>query len=300
MLIVCVLFMQTYSVSAESTTEPEFVIEDRVLTKYNGTEKDIVIPDSVEVIGEHAFFPCHSMESIVIPNSVKEIQDRAFSCCINLKELKIPSSVKKIGDDVFYLCKNLKTVTMSNSVTEFGARNFYDCIRLEEIKLSNNLTKIPEGTFWGCRSLKEITIPKNAKEIEFYAFNGCRDLSKVVVSSSVKAIDEYLSFSTGKNYDNADLVFYAPKGSYAESYAKKTNIGFKALAINKTSVTLKAGQTYQLYMGIPSNLDYWKSSKSSIASVNSYTGKVTAKKKGTATITGTLFGKKYTCTVKVV
>lgn len=70
--------------------------------------------------------------------------------------------------------------------------------------------------------------------------------------------------------------------------------------INKSSLTLKVGATYQLNAlvnGVKKSAS-WKSSNSSVATVNS-SGKVTAKKAGTATITATLNGKKVTCKVTV-
>lgn len=70
--------------------------------------------------------------------------------------------------------------------------------------------------------------------------------------------------------------------------------------MNKTSLTLTAGSTYQLRALVNgvSKAASWKSSSSSIASVNS-SGKVTAKKAGTATITATVNGTSVTCKVTV-
>ena len=70
--------------------------------------------------------------------------------------------------------------------------------------------------------------------------------------------------------------------------------------INKTSLTLTAGNTYQLNAmvnGVTKTAS-WSSSDSSVASVNSK-GKVTAKKVGTTTITAELNGTTVTCKVTV-
>ncbi len=68
--------------------------------------------------------------------------------------------------------------------------------------------------------------------------------------------------------------------------------------LNKKSVTLIKGQTTTLKMKGTSKKVTWSSSKESIATVSSK-GKVTAKKKGTTTITAKVGGKKYTCKVTV-
>ena len=70
------------------------------------------------------------------------------------------------------------------------------------------------------------------------------------------------------------------------------------IKINKNILTLNKGKTFQLKVTGTQKKVTWKSSKSSVAKVNSK-GKVTAKKEGTAKITATVNGKKYTCKVTV-
>ena len=68
--------------------------------------------------------------------------------------------------------------------------------------------------------------------------------------------------------------------------------------INKTKASLVKGKTLQLKISGTSKKIKWSSSKKSVATVSSK-GKVTAKKKGTATITAKVGSKKYTCKVTV-
>jgi hypothetical protein len=68
--------------------------------------------------------------------------------------------------------------------------------------------------------------------------------------------------------------------------------------LNKTKVTMPVGGTVKLKVSGTSKKVTWKSSNEKIATVSSK-GKVTAKKKGTAKITATVNGEKYTCKVTV-
>lgn len=71
-----------------------------------------------------------------------------------------------------------------------------------------------------------------------------------------------------------------------------------SVQLNKTAVTIVKGKTYTLKVKNAKKVK-WSSSKKSVATVNSK-GKVTAKKKGTATITAKVGKKKYKCKVTVV
>lgn len=68
--------------------------------------------------------------------------------------------------------------------------------------------------------------------------------------------------------------------------------------LNKSTLTLKKGKSYTLKLNNASGKVTWSTSKKSVATVNK-NGKVTAKKKGTATITAKAGGKKYKCKVTV-
>ena len=76
------------------------------------------------------------------------------------------------------------------------------------------------------------------------------------------------------------------------------------ISLNKTSLTLSIGETYDLNSSLPSGTAshsvVYTSNNTSVASVKAGGGLVTAKKEGTATITATTYnGKKVTCTVTV-
>lgn len=87
-----------------------------------------------------------------------------------------------------------------------------------------------------------------------------------------------------------DSVAELPSVSVSE---KKKNI-----ALNKTSLTLKKGKTYQLKLKNTTKKVTWKSSNKKVVTVGKK-GKVTAKKKGTAVVSAISGKKTYRCKVKV-
>lgn len=62
---------------------------------------ELVIPGTVERIGEGAFFGYGQLKSVVIEEGVKEIGPFAFYGCTNLVSRKIANSVTNIGDRAF-------------------------------------------------------------------------------------------------------------------------------------------------------------------------------------------------------
>lgn len=78
----------------------------------------------------------------------------------------------------------------------------------------------------------------------------------------------------------------------------KCKISVKIPSINKTKICIAKGDTYTLKVKNTNQKIKWSSSDKKVATVNSK-GKVTAKKKGTATITAKVGNKKLKCKVTI-
>ena len=85
---------------------------------------------------------------VIIPNSVTVIGDNAFSYCENLTSVAIPNSVIAIGNEAFTYCDHLNTVTIPNSVTTIGDWAFFGCNRFNYIIIPNSVTSIGNYAFW--------------------------------------------------------------------------------------------------------------------------------------------------------
>lgn len=111
------------------------VINNGVLEKYEGSEKEVVIPKGVTCIGEKAFYRNDTVENVIIPDSVESIEDHAFQGCKGIKSLEIPNGVKTIGRMAFSYC-GMEKVTIPPTVKEasYGAFN-----GVKEITVYDNL-----------------------------------------------------------------------------------------------------------------------------------------------------------------
>ena len=96
----------------------------------------------------------------------------------------------------------------------------------------------------------------------------------------------------------AVLMIFGTAVPVAEVMQPVTVSAASTVKLNKTKLTLKKGQTYQLKLNKKNAKITWSSSNKKIVSV-SKKGKLTAKKAGKATITAKVGKKKYTCKVTV-
>lgn len=87
----------------------------------------LIISESVERIGDKAFFDCEKLRKVIIPGNVKSIGNYAFCDCMRLEEVEILEGVVKIEYSTFQDCKMLKKVSIPRSVDYIGYRAFEGC-----------------------------------------------------------------------------------------------------------------------------------------------------------------------------
>ena len=217
------------------------IIETESNTLVQGCSKT-VIPGSVTIIGDYAFYGCSGLTSVTIPNSVTSIRKNAFAGCGGLTSVTIPKSVKSINDAAFMDCSGLTSVTIPESVSYIGPAAFSDCSGLTSITISEGVKSIMYNAFMGCSGLTSVTIPSSVTNIEDRAFGYLRDEDGLSMGIPIP-----------------DFIVYGTSGSEAERYAKDNGFTFRLSSgdsktdISKASITLSENSyTYDGKAKIPS------------------------------------------------
>ncbi len=148
----------------------------------------VVIPNTVEIIGELAFRTCYELKTIEIPNSVTTIDRWAFSSCTKLTNVMIPNSVTNINEGAFQFCDGITTIKLPNSLSTISNGVFEQCAELTSVEIPNSVVTVGDYSFLGCPKLKTIEFPSSVQSIGRYAFFQCYGLISVEMPNSIKSI----------------------------------------------------------------------------------------------------------------
>lgn len=120
----------------------------------------VVLPDTIRIIGYHAFNSCYNLREINFPDGLAEIGGWSLAHT-SISEAVLPDSVRKLG---------------------YGA--FNGCNRLTTVILSPNITRIDENTFQSTVRLESVTIPSADIEIDIKAFDDGKKVTIIGVPGS--------------------------------------------------------------------------------------------------------------------
>ena len=153
MIVLALIIMQLPVTEADAAYSTDFKMNGSTLVKYRGPDKNVTIPDSVEVIGRGAFEDNTNIELVVIPNSVKRIDPYAFWGCDNLDTVVLGNGLTEVGDYAFTGCKGLEQMTIPSNVKSIGIKAFADCINMTDISIPPETVTIHETAFDNCNRL---------------------------------------------------------------------------------------------------------------------------------------------------
>ncbi|MBR7117358.1 MAG: leucine-rich repeat domain-containing protein [Clostridia bacterium] len=181
----------------------------------NKTLKEVIIPDSVTVIGDEAFAFSPNITKVYIGTGVTKIGYKNFTHCYALTDIHIMGDITYIGFDAFRNCTALKEFTIPETVTEIDScafsysglesivipasvtafsgnygQHFANCRKLTTVVFEEGcaITKITTSMFSYCTSLTEIAIPSTVKSIGNSAFYYCTSLEEIIIPYATTSI----------------------------------------------------------------------------------------------------------------
>jgi len=163
--------------------------------------------------------------------AVTEIGAEAFYENTRITSVSIPTSVTDIGDRAFYRCTSLGSVSFvdGSQLKTIGHSAFMSCYNLETITIPASVTSIGDNAFRYCTSLASITIPASVTLICNQAFSGCTGLTSVIFEAG-SSIPTGGNFGTnvfpegndGWGGDTLRTAYFAPGGG-AGTYWRAAN-----------------------------------------------------------------------------
>ena len=199
----------------DAQTDDFVMFGDGFLLRYQGSNAQVAIPESVKVICSDAFCENDKLEAVTIPDSVKEIGNYAFLGCTNLTVVKGAENVVKVGyntfddtaiweaaDDDAPVCVAQDTIVVGykgdledeieieDGVKVICNECFWECDSITAVSLPDSLRAIGEYAFYGCTALESITIPESVTFIGDGAFCGCTALESITIPEGVTFIGD--------------------------------------------------------------------------------------------------------------
>ena len=197
----------------------------------------VVLPDTLEKIGDYAFSACSKLREITIPASVEAFGNGVFTQCDALEtfsidptnpylketnhviytadgktlvaaagrtdeSIEVPATVEKIQSYAFYNCDTLKSITIPGSVRELGEGCFGGCAHLNQVELQDGLEMIGAFCFRDNFDLSVIRVPSTVTQLQAAAFYGDSNLRKIYFYGDAPDFGSQIS---GTDYDR---VFY--------------------------------------------------------------------------------------------
>ena len=215
----------------------------------------ILIPESVELIGENVFYGCKNLTSAGPADNGYNIEFEwkdaipayAFSEA-EIESISFPVDIKKIGEKAFSDCYNMKNVVIPDGVTTIGECAFYNCYLLEYLSIPASVQSIGKGAFKGTgvltagpigggfeyefawneeipadafseTNIESIALPETITHIGKRAFCFCDELKCIEIPKNVTIIEESAfssCYKVAELYYNATCVNKIEKGIFSE------------------------------------------------------------------------------------
>ena len=153
----------------------------------HASELAVILPDTIKVIGEKAFFSCNQIATLNIPSSVQIIGDGAFSNTYMKCSVASSNEYFATINSVLYNKKTKSLLYCPKGIVRYD----------NPLIIPDGIIKICSYAFYNYDGWKinsnyvVISLPKTIKEIGDYAFADFGELGQFSIPNSVEQIGNY-------------------------------------------------------------------------------------------------------------
>lgn len=163
----------------------------------NDQIKELVLADTVQVVGNSAAMYCANLEKVTFGKEIKHIGVSAFESEADdtngvgggsLKEIVFNGAPEIICEKAFYYADDLTEIVLPEGVKEIGPWAFAKCTGAERIIIGDGLETMGDHAFHKCKGAKEVRIPGSCKTVEVSAFYQCISLEKLTLEEGIETL----------------------------------------------------------------------------------------------------------------
>lgn len=146
-----------------------------------------------------------NVTEIILPETIRIIGNNAFAGNVGMERINLPEGITSIGEWAFHSCRSLHQINLPEGLTEIRCFTFCDS-GLDDVVLPESVTLIDEAAFGNC-GLRSITFSNNSD----LKINGNPFYSNDIVSFTVPKDHAWLATYQGVLFDKNEkkLISYA-------------------------------------------------------------------------------------------
>lgn len=137
-----------------------FYLGQYALSVADEQKKIITIKDGITLLGDCFCVQSDGLEAVILPDSVEYIGEAAFWICPELKKLMGGKNVKWIGENAFDGDSSLSSLYLQGESVTIEKNAFGECYGLKYVWIDAKQAELAAGCFEGCFGMQCLVLPE--------------------------------------------------------------------------------------------------------------------------------------------